>query len=112
MKREDLKAGMLVEVSEYGRTELCLITYNEHDDLCFSGEYIWNHVHNLNKDKLTYGILKDDCKITKVYSRANNRNAHKLSTEGRKLLWERKEVKEMTIAEIEKELGYPIKVVK
>ena len=35
-----------------------------------------------------------------------------MAIEGRNLIWERKKKKEMTIAEIEKELGYSVKIVK
>ena len=37
---------------------------------------------------------------------------HNINTEGRELLWKREEVKEMTVEQIEKELGYTIKVIK
>lgn len=48
-----------------------------------------------------------------VYGRTGwNRKACEHSISYRELIWEQPEVKEMTVAEIEKILGYPVKIVK
>ena len=39
------------------------------------------------------------------------RNAWRRAQTDRSLIWERKEQKQMTVAEIEKALGYPIKII-
>lgn len=109
MKKEDLKVGMVVEVEENdGTVSLCMILPNDRGGICVSGEVYWNDVESFNDN------LINCCgtKINKVYGLCANKYACVLDTDRRKLLWERKEPKEMTVAEIEKELGYSIKVVK
>ena len=82
------------------------------EELCLSGPEHWFPLErldkNLNYDGSTSFYIK------KVYGlSASNRHAWKLETTSRKCIWERKtEKKEMTIAEIEKKLGYSIKVIK
>ena len=77
--------------------------------LCLSGPKNWFPLDCLDKN-LSYG----DSTIERVYGLStSNMHAWKLETTGRKCIWERKTKKrEMTIAEIEKKLGYSIKVVK
>jgi len=107
MTKADLKFGMVVEIKNEDGVSLAMVTSSENYERCISGTKCWYPLDNLD-DNLTY---TDDV-ITKVYNVAHwNEDAYKLSTEGRKLLWERNEPKKMTIAEIEKELGYPIEVV-
>lgn len=112
MRKKDLKAGMLLLCEECGKRELCLVSYNSDGRLNWSGEHIWSDEDVLNDD-LTYGLFPPYNKILKVYDRIDgNRAAHELKTDRRQLLWERKEPTELTVEEIEKLLGYPIKVVK
>lgn len=77
--------------------------------LCLSGPQNWFPLDCLDKN-LTY----KDSIIEKVYGlSASNMHAWKLEIFGRECIWERKiEKREMTIAEIEKKLGYSIKVIK
>ena len=77
--------------------------------LCLSGPKDWFPLDCLDKN-LTY----KDSTIERVYGlSASNMHAWKLETFGRECIWERKtEKREMTIAEIEKKLGYSIKVIK
>lgn len=79
------------------------------EELCLSGPKDWFPLDRLDKN-LTY----KDSIIKRVYGlSAANMHAWKLETIGRECIWERKtEKKEMTIAEIEKKLGYSIKVIK
>ena len=79
------------------------------EELCLSGPEHWFPLERLDKN-LTYM----DRIIKRVYGLSvSNRHAWKLETTGRKCIWERKtKKKEMTIAEIEKKLGYSIKVIK
>lgn len=53
-----------------------------------------------------------DSEIIAIYERTNNSDLLDNSTEGRELLWERKEPKKMTVAEICKALGYDVEIVK
>lgn len=103
-----LKAGYLVQL-ENG--ELCMVTYGEGDNindrLCISGEDTWFPTNCLN-DNLQYG----ETIITKVYGRSYNSGAHKLNIDGRELLWDKSDLKEMTKEQIEEELGYNIIIIK
>ena len=103
--KEDLKVGMIVELrngkrylvmekdkllSKYGN--MSLASYN--NDLEFSDD-----------------VEKDEAwDIIKVFkSNANNLNTL-FQDDNLELLWEREIVKEMTLAEIEEQLGYKIKL--
>lgn len=81
-------------------------------ELCLSGPKHWFPLDCLDKN-LKY---RDSTflYIKRVYGlSASNMHAWKLETTGRECIWERKtKKKEMTIAEIEKKLGYSIKVIK
>lgn len=109
MKKEDLKLGMVVEVEELdGIVSLCMILPNIDGGIGISGEEYWTPINQFNDELINpYGS-----KINKVYGLCHNKFAYRLSSIDRKLLWERKKPIEMTVGEIEKELGYPIKVVK
>lgn len=61
------------------------------------------------KDDMTFPELCDHCDIMKVFAGGTTLNNCRKTTD---LIWERKEPKEMTVAEIEAALGYPVKVVK
>ena len=66
-----------------------------------------------NKDMQHDAVLKDTSyDITEVYGHSVfSAFSLDISTEHRLLLWKREEPKEMTIEEIEKALGYPVKIV-
>ncbi len=112
-KREDLKAGMVCEVEELGKRSLAMVTYNKSYKLCLSGTDMWRDLETIDADDLTYTSAFGSTvnKVIKVYSRTTNRRAHKLSTDGRELLWERKEKKSLTLEEIEELLGHPVEIV-
>jgi hypothetical protein len=114
--KEDIKPGYLLEIEADGVKHLAIVTYGsvafsgQRPNLCYSSEHKWGSIDNLTKDL----CHKDNtmCKVTKVYGYALNSDAYKLDTYHRPLLWERREPKEMTVAEIEELLGYPVKIVK
>lgn len=87
MRKEDLKVGQVVEISDNGEKDLCLITTNNEGLICISGELNWFPVDSLNE--CLEHKLDRRCMITKVYSRTSAVHAHKLSTNRRKLIWER-----------------------
>lgn len=103
MRKEDLKDGMVVETKRGDRylivkdatyavkvsTYMDLITHNQ--DLTYSPD--------------------EDLDIMKVFNPCIGSIETMLKHPG-KPIWERKESKELTVEEIEKLLGYPIKVVK
>lgn len=59
--------------------------------------------------KNEFGIDKND--IVKIYVTNGNTLKDMLKRRNLTLIWERKERKEMTLADIERELGYPVKIV-
>lgn len=65
-------------------------------------------VQQLYHDDLTRENGFNDHDIMKVYGRVQS--FYKVNAT-KNLLWERKEIKKMTLEEIEKALGYPVKVV-
>jgi hypothetical protein len=105
--KADLKVGMVVEIErEYEDKDiyLAMVLPSKTTEKCLSGEDDWFPVCSISDD-LTHG----NAKITKVYDICkNNRNAHKISTLDRELIWKREEY---TITESEKKvlelLQYP-----
>ena len=111
MENEDLKTGMILETGK--GTFVMVLKGTENGDIV-SGD-TWQPIYkNTN--------VIEDLKVMRIYQPIHN--ASYLGTErgfskrrdlrkdiDYKIIWERKE-KEMTIAEIEKELGYSIKVIK
>ena len=99
IKDIEIKEGMLI-VHKDGKY---LVTRNCYDDLIAAHE----------RGKSWFGI-KDSCvEVEAIYDRPKlYAKTCQFSTSDRRLLWKKPEVKEMTVAEIEKELGYSVKVVK
>ena len=111
-KVKDLKAGMLVQLlsGEYG----ILVPAHINGELCV-----------IIRDRITgrLGIGTSDLRfypeegliprfsIIRVYDLAPHNKFNFMEPGVRELLWEGSK-KEMTIEEIEKELGYPVKIVK
>lgn len=109
--KQDLKTGMVVELRNGG------IYYVLGDKII--GKYGFNIINDSNylDNMLTRNISDNEWNIVAVYSISSN--CYNLDCILDKaylnLIWERKEEpqpKEMTVEEIEKELGYSIKVVK
>lgn len=100
--KDELKVGRVVEVKDAfdGTISLALVLKDENEKLILSGESYWNEVSGMRST------------ITKIYSCANHKGAHIISTENRMLVWEIAPAKKMTITEIENVLGYKIEVVK
>ena len=112
--KDDLKVGPVVKTREGG---LYMIMPKNDDSLIMvrdgrHGEPVENYlpdlIHNLSG--------RFDCvkglDIVEVYGRPEFKYyALDISTEYRPLLWKREEPKEMTHEEIEKALGYPVKIV-
>lgn len=108
MKKSDLKIGYVVKLRN---GNLCMILPNSHDELCLSGPDDWKPVSEF-WDDLT-NRLNTDKDVVEVYGRSgSNQHAHKVCTYRRELLWKRSEAKKMTVAEICKELGYDVEIVK
>ena len=111
MKKSDLKTGMVVETRN-GEKYLVMLEPDcgGRELINFSRGYMSLSSYN---DELMLEKSYEELDIMKVYSVGisiswllSDKKSMKF-----KLIWERNEPKEMTIAEIEKELGYKIKIV-
>lgn len=87
-KKEDLKTGMLVELRD--SNSYLIVPYGNNNELILIGNDLYGELKNYNSD-LTHSTYK--ClDIIKVYSQNMNQWKYTLlDTNGRQLLWERKE---------------------
>lgn len=122
MKNEELKTGMILitEKDEY----VMVLKDTDNGDIV-SGD-TWQPIYEDRE-------IVEDLKVKKIYQPLNNsaylsKNSDFINRDIReihnandsifpyfddyKLIWEREHKKEMTISEIEKELGYSIKIIK
>lgn len=109
MTLKDLRSGMVVETRDSDRF-LILVAGDDIHMMCGDGARHMGQweVQQLYHDDLTRKNGFNEHDIMKVYYRVES--FYKVSaTEN--LLWERKEIKEMTVSEIEEVLGYSVKVV-
>lgn len=102
MCKKDLKNRMVVEYRN-GQRRMVM-----DDDLM--GKELYLELHNLDDDLLMKNG-DSSLDIVKVYKSRSHWFDDMFNDYYLELIWERKEVKELTIEEIEKELGYKIKVV-
>lgn len=110
MKKSDLKAGYLVR---YRNEDLrMVIPVETRHRFAFVGEYgDWMGYEDYDESLICNRCKEFD--IVEVYGLSEYiPSALTTKTDTRKLLWQRNNKKEMTISEIEKELGYTIKIVK
>lgn len=111
MTIEDLKVGMVlkIKVQREGEEKItyCMILPSASGIVCVSGPDFWCPLFNFKED-FAYG----NTSIQKIYGLCDsNKHAHELSSEDRRVLWERPEAKELTLKQIEELLGYPVKIV-
>lgn len=100
--KKDLKDSMVVETRDGKYYLVC-------GDL-FIRDIGFLDINTYNNDLTTKLYEKD---IIAIYDKIYSLNSlNDIECLNKKLLWKREEVKKMTLAEIEKELGYPIKIVK
>lgn len=108
--KSDLKTGMILEFNN-GCTATVLFGTKNGD--IYAGS-TWGGLEGVNEDLTLEDSFEGD--VVRVYQPIGN--IHFLKTnylnynKNYKLLWQREEAKEMTIEEIEKELGYKIKIIK
>lgn len=103
--KKDLKSGMVVELKNGSKR---LIIECDEELICVEISNA-DFVSQYNED-LTHSVHKH-LDIQKVFNYPTI-SLNYVVERNKKAIWERKAPKEMTVAEIEKELGYPIKIVK
>ena len=106
MKKEDIKSGMLVKLR---KGCWCLVIEYNGRLLLVNRDECQSDMSEFNND-LTDNKF-DEFDIIAV-ARTGQNNLIRLEENDFNIIWERDEAKEMTIEEIEKELGYKIKIVK
>lgn len=102
MTKQDLRSGMVVETQQ-GKRYLLVV-----ETKCLMGKDSWCDFNNYNTDLVNRE--GDQWNIVKVYEGKKAPLSTILENPG-DIIWIRK-VKELTVAEIEKLLGYPVKIVK
>ena len=124
MKKSDLRTGMIVELRD-GKEyvvfiDVCTTQYisdhyineNNYNSLIVNGDNcLWQSLKDYKED-----LCNDNSKsydIMKIYVPEHPYAFMKISyeKENRKLIWERKEFKEMTMKELEEHFGCRIKIV-
>jgi hypothetical protein len=103
----EIKDGYLLVVETHGEKHNMTVVHNDNDELgCVTPDkHFWN-VRNFDVDGDYWGS-----KIVAIYGRTYNKYLLENSIARRELLWERKEPKKMTVAEICEALGYEIEIV-
>lgn len=109
--KSDLEDGMVVEQRDGCRAVVLNGCFMEYDSFTEFNEYN----DDLTVDDSRFALITDvhECDIVKVYTSEGKTFKNLIKDCYLHLIWERKEehYKEMTIKEIEKELGYKIKVI-
>lgn len=105
--KDDLKIGMIVEIN-IGNKYLVM------DNNKLLSKYGWMNLTSYNNDLEFETIISkdEDWDIVRVFRSHAHRLPELFQNDKLELIWERQKVKEMTLAEIEKELGYKIKLKK
>ena len=104
----EIKDGYLLVVKTKDEIHNMTVVSNSRNELaCVTPpKHFWS-LARFNEDGLYW-----DSEVVAIYGRAPSKFMLDNSTTDRDLLWERKEVKKMTVAEICKELGYDVEIVK
>ena len=119
MKKSDLKTGMRVETRRGG---LYLVLkdvdtkYFGHQDIGFVSENTFMNGDEYKEDLTENYYHNGDFDIIRVYGISNIQesglNGNTLNLDVKHLIWEREEVKELTVEEVSEKLGYEVKIVK
>lgn len=86
---KDIKPGYVLGLqSECGKT-LAMVTYGQNGEPCVSSKGIWFPLKNLDGN-LNYKSIS----VSVIYGYSHNATAYCVSTEGREVLWKRREEQE------------------
>lgn len=111
MKKSDLKVGYVVEYRN-GYFRMIFPTYNGDLVLKPAADSTYCSLSEYDDDLIFWGASGHGLDIVRVYGYGDECSASYASYIGRKLLWERKEPKKMTVKEICDALGYEVEIVK
>jgi hypothetical protein len=117
MTKQDLRTGMVVELRNGEVYQVFLNAYSTYENnqtvntLVDLDEAHWETLNNY-RDNLTH-VYHSELDVMGVYKSGFYTDVVKPSNyKSWKYTWVRKETKELTVKEIEKLLGYPVKIVK
>ena len=118
--RNDIKPGYAVKLRN-GEVRVAMPVGTQNTLILTNGhkrdwDYLSRWAMGLTRNWIdSEGTNNDDYDIMEVYGcitgTDNYNRCGELTTDHRKLLWSRVETKKMTVAEISKELGYPVEIV-
>lgn len=111
MKKSDLRTGMRVTTRNGGKFIIllnCSDNVHKHRDIMTSLSGIWSDIDEYEEDLTCRTDDIFDIMTIEIPEYSNDLFSESCKFE---TLWQRQEIKEMTIEEIQKELGYKIKVV-
>jgi hypothetical protein len=110
----EIKDGYLLVVKSSGEVHNMTVANDKDDELgCFTpNEDFTRGVHYWPVECFDEKGEYNSHKIIAIYGRTTNRYLLSNSTTERELLWELKEPKKMTVAEICKALGFEVEIVK
>lgn len=111
MTKSDLKPGYVVEYRN-GDFHMVFPTYSGELVLKPPASSDYNRLARYDTDLINWGPAGHVLDIVRVYGYGEPCSASYATHIGRKLLWERKEPKKMTVAEVCKALGYDVEIVK
>ena len=110
MKRNELEVGYLVELRSGHKAMVMPVDSDENPIILVGEKGLWNNLYCYNDDLNHIFHGSDD--IIKVWDFSKiYRDVFSFDTKYRELLWERKEKRKMTVAEIERILGYEVEIV-
>lgn len=109
--KSTLKTGMIVFKRNGDVRRVFLNTRHAYPDVIVDEDGFWDTLDNYNDD-LTHKTVKELDIMQIAYNDSISDLCYAIDKVDIKYVWRRLEPKEMTIAEIEEILGYPIKVVK
>ena len=106
MKKKDIKSGMVVKL----RMGIWCLVINHEDKVIF----VSKHGSQLFLERYNFNLIHFTNEMWDIVSVAKTEphNLIALNESEFNIIWEREERIEMTIEEIEKELGFNIKIVK
>lgn len=107
MKKSDLKNGMVVEMRDRDKYMVLKTRFFE---AIVSGEEGYEYLSDYAEDLTFEGV--DELDIVAIYEPQNAGDALENEWDYLEPIWERTELKELTVAEIEKQLGYKVKIIK
>ena len=112
MTKSDLRTGMRVKFRSAEYSEFYVVFVDEE---CLDIKFVRDGGHLTDRhigENLKYGKGSDEWDVLAVYSHPTNPDNFLKPNAYGSLLWERKETKKMTVAEVCEALGYEVEIVK